>query len=807
MEEDPCVVLGSTVSDINDLKKDIVSLGRVLRACDFQNVDDLKDIDEINSFPYKMYCYEEKNEITSCGTIFSDLKSIKSLLSDTSSAFSSYSEQLQTVSSVVNKLSELSKVTLSENSCLGSVETEQDFYHLLSTLARGLQSGLFARIRELSTFSLDKCLSEFIDQYNELNIKYNELLVMSSQVPTKQSSSTVLLDQTAVFEMLEKEMSNSAKEIEHVRSSFESRLNSITADWECERSKLMTELHKKEVAIEELQQLIEAKEMAYSKVKGDLDELVQQFCSKENIAVGPNMSLNQLRSFLNKLENKCPWIWDLFYGNCNEITSSALPNPIEQKKSLNKIILERNELEDQWHQTKQELLSLRNSHVELTNQLKAKNDELNEMLEKSSKLQQRVSHYRELVNKLCDPRMAVAFAENVRQNLSSNKTDVHCSSSSTIQSTPLTNSSSSMNFNNITPCVQSDQENSLGTVSTLVTNKSSSPSSRKSSETSSTSIFSRVGAAVTAIANVITSPKRPQQSPEYSSDNKRSRPSVSVTEPTGLAKSEEKPVLYDTVPNKISHPILSTKSSNFVIPEKPILPSSSSSSSSTAIPDNGPMRHHISTRKPLTELPRSKVKSPTNHKSDHFLSPFSSTPLLKKEYVDNCSKPTTDFHDFHSEKLNPDFSFLKHGPLAESTSQLPQDVLRSVHANIGKDHQDANRRPSEFIDRPTISQPQNKKDEMFLTPAAPKPFNPSWQISKKEPSNQKPSLEVHNNMNSNELNKISSCSDQKKRDNIYTNTNSISQKIQKNSSTASAPTSLHRKTSNTITPPQECNPS
>ncbi|CAH8489847.1 hypothetical protein MS3_00002312 [Schistosoma haematobium] len=807
MEEDPCVVLGSTVSDISDLKKDIVSLGRVLRACDFQNVDDLKDIDEINSFPYKMYCYEEKNEITSCGTIFSDLKSIKSLLSDTSSAFSSYSEQLRTVSSVVNKLSELPKVALSENSCLSSIETEQDFYHLLSTLARGLQSGLFARIRELSTFSLDKCLSEFIDQYNELSIKYNELLVMSSQIPTKQSSSTVLLDQTAVFEMLEREMSNSAKEIEHVRSSFESRLNSITADWECERSKLMTELHKKEVAIEELQQLIEAKEMAYSKVKGDLDELVQQFCSKENTAVGPNMSLNQLRSFLNKLENKCPWIWDLFYGNCNEITSSALPNPIEQKKSLNKIILERNELEDQWHQTKQELLSLRNSHVELTNQLKAKNDELNEMFEKSSKLQQRVSHYRELVNKLCDPRMAVAFADNVRQNLSSNKTDVHCSSSSTIQSTPLTNSSSSMNFNNITPCVQSDQENSLATVSTLVTNKSSSPSSRKSSETSSTSIFSRVGAAVTAIANVITSPKRPQQSPEYSSDNKRSRPSVSVTEPIGLAKSEEKPVLYDAVPNRISHPILSTKSSNFVIPEKPILPSSSSSSSSTAILDNGPMRHHSSTRKPLTELPRSKVKSPTTHKSDHFLSPFSSTPLSKKEYVENCSKPITDFHDFHSEKLNPDFSFLKHGPLAESTSQLPQDVLRSVHANIGKDHQDANRRPSEFIDRPTISQPQNKKDEIFLTPAAPKPLNPSWQISKQEPSKQKPSLEVHNNMNSNELNKVSSCSDQKKRDNIYTNTNSISQKFQKNSSTASVPTSLHRKTSNTITPPQECNPS
>ncbi|CAH8490844.1 unnamed protein product [Schistosoma rodhaini] len=793
MDEDQCLVLGSTVSDISGLKKDILSLGRVLRACDFQNADDLKDADENNSFPCKMYCYEEKNEITSCGTIFSDLKSIKSLLSDTSSAFSSYSEQLRTAFSVANKFSELSRVTLSENSCLSSVETEQDFYHLLSTLARGLQSGLFARIRELSTFSLDKTLSEFIDQYNELNIKYNELLV-TSQIPVKQSSSTVLLDQTAVFEMLEKEMSNSAKEVEHVRSSFESRLNSITADWECERSKLMTELHKKEVAIEELEKLIEAKEIAYSKDKGDLDELAQQFCSKEEVAVGPNMSLNQLRSFLNKLEKKCPWIWDLFYGNCNEITCSVLPNPIEQKKSLNKIILERNELEDQWHQTKQELLSLRNSHVELINQLKAKNDELNAMFEKSSKLQQRVSHYRELVNKLCDPRMAVAFADNVRQNLSSNKVDVHCSNSSTIQSTPLINSSSSMNCNNVTSCVQSDQENSLTTVSTLITNKTSSPSSRKSSETSSTSIFSRVGAAVTAIANVITSPKRAQQSPEYSSDNKRSRPAVSVTESTGLAKSEEKPVLHrfqDSSPNKISHPVLS----------------SSSSSSSAVTLDNGPMRYHSSTRKPLTELPRSKVKSPTTSKSDHFLSPLSSAPMLKKEYIDNCSKPITDLH---SKKLDPDFSFLQHGPLAESTTQLPQDVLRSIHAIIGKNHQDANRRPSEFTDGPTISQSQNKKDEFFLTPAAPKPLNPSWQIPKQEPLKQKPSVEVHNNMNSNELNKISSsCIDQKKRDNIYTNINPISQKVPRNPSTvtAPAPNSLHRKTSNTITPPQECNPS
>ncbi|CAH8464819.1 unnamed protein product [Schistosoma turkestanicum] len=324
MEQDPYVVLGSTVSDVSDLKKDIVNLGRVLSACDFQNV--CGDVDGIKEMI--------KDGTTSCSTIFSDLKSIKSRLSDTSSAFSSYSEQLRTIFSDFEKFSELSKVTLAENSCLSSVKTDQDFCHLLSKLARGLQNGLFAHIRELSTFSLGDSLNKFIDQYNELNIKYNELLAMSSQIPVKQSSPTVLLDQTAVFEMLEREMSNSAKEVEHVRSSFESRLKSITADWECERSKLMTDLHKSEVRIEELQQSIEAKETAFSKFKGDLDELAQQFCSKENVPVGPNLSLDQLRSFLNRLEKKCPWIWDLFYDNSDEIPQSILPNPIEQVRSF-----------------------------------------------------------------------------------------------------------------------------------------------------------------------------------------------------------------------------------------------------------------------------------------------------------------------------------------------------------------------------------------------------------------------------------------------------------------------------------------
>ncbi|KAH8850321.1 hypothetical protein EWB00_009253 [Schistosoma japonicum] len=790
MDEDPQLVLSSTVSDINNLRNDIVNISSVLRACDFQDVDDDATSTVViptSLIPRELYSYKKISEtFSSYDSVISDLKIIRNRVSVTSDAFASYSEQLKTTLSCLNTFSEISKSTQFEKTCQSFVQTEDDFYHLLNQLAKGLQSGLFFNVRELSTFSLNKILSEFIDQYNELNIKYNELLAMSSQIPIKQLGCTYL-DQTAVFEMLEKEISNSAKEVEQVRSSFESRLNAITADWECERSKLMTDLHKKEVTVEKLQQVVEEKETAYLKLKGDLDELARRFCSKENIPVDQNASLYQVKSFLMKLEKKCSWIWDVLYENCNEVTHSILPNPIDQKKALNKIILERNELQDHWFQTKQELISLKNSHTELTNQLKTKNNELNVMFEKSSKLQERVSHYRELVNKLCNPKVATAFANNVRQNLSSNKlVDVQCTTSSSgTTSTPIMNSTIN---NNLTASVQSEQENSLTTVSTLLLSKAS---PRKSSETSSSSILSRVGAAVTAIANVITSPKRLQQSPEYSSENKRSRPSATAAEPRVSGKHEEKPVFYDSIPSKIAHPVLSTKSNNIILPDKPI-------TSSTTPQDGIGLVRHSSTRKPLTELSGPKVKSPT--KSDHFLSPFSSTSQSRKEYFDkNYSKPITNSHFLHPKKLDPDFSFLQHGPLAESTTQLPQDILRSIHANIGKDL-NVNRRPPEFINRLTTSQSPNEKDDLFITSAS-KPLNPSWQVPKQEPLKQKPSSEAHNiNTLFGNSNDPPNTVDRKKQDEPYSAT-SINQKVQRNPSAVT----FHKKPTNVT--PQECNPS
>ncbi|KAH8850325.1 Epa2p-like protein [Schistosoma japonicum] len=726
MDEDPQLVLSSTVSDINNLRNDIVNISSVLRACDFQDVDDDATSTVViptSLIPRELYSYKKISEtFSSYDSVISDLKIIRNRVSVTSDAFASYSEQLKTTLSCLNTFSEISKSTQFEKTCQSFVQTEDDFYHLLNQLAKGLQSGLFFNVRELSTFSLNKILSEFIDQYNELNIKYNELLAMSSQIPIKQLGCTYL-DQTAVFEMLEKEISNSAKEVEQVRSSFESRLNAITADWECERSKLMTDLHKKEVTVEKLQQVVEEKETAYLKLKGDLDELARRFCSKENIPVDQNASLYQVKSFLMKLEKKCSWIWDVLYENCNEVTHSILPNPIDQ------------------------------------------------MFEKSSKLQERVSHYRELVNKLCNPKVATAFANNVRQNLSSNKlVDVQCTTSSSgTTSTPIMNSTIN---NNLTASVQSEQENSLTTVSTLLLSKAS---PRKSSETSSSSILSRVGAAVTAIANVITSPKRLQQSPEYSSENKRSRPSATAAEPRVSGKHEEKPVFYDSIPSKIAHPVLSTKSNNIILPDKPI-------TSSTTPQDGIGLVRHSSTRKPLTELSGPKVKSPT--KSDHFLSPFSSTSQSRKEYFDkNYSKPITNSHFLHPKKLDP----------------LPQDILRSIHANIGKDL-NVNRRPPEFINRLTTSQSPNEKDDLFITSAS-KPLNPSWQVPKQEPLKQKPSSEAHNiNTLFGNSNDPPNTVDRKKQDEPYSAT-SINQKVQRNPSAVT----FHKKPTNVT--PQECNPS
>ncbi|VDQ17570.1 unnamed protein product [Trichobilharzia regenti] len=92
----------------------------------------------------------------------------------------------------------------------------------------------------------------------------------------------------------------------------------------------------------------------------------------------------------------------------------------------------------------------------------------------------------------------------------------------------------------------------MTTVSILPSNKT--PLNTKPSEAQPASIFHCVGAAVTAIANVITSPKRPQASPVNSSENKRSRPDLSppksdntptemsIAEPSLAVKAEEKPI-------------------------------------------------------------------------------------------------------------------------------------------------------------------------------------------------------------------------------------------------------------------------
>ncbi|CAH8463764.1 unnamed protein product [Heterobilharzia americana] len=457
---------------------------------------------------------------------------------------------------------------------------------------------------------------------------------------------------------------------ESVRSSFESKLSAATADWEYERSKLMTELHRQAGVIEELRGTAEANETAHLLLKGELGRLAQEFCSKENVDVGPNSALNQLRSFLFKVVKKCPWIKDSLYGSNSEAYDSVLPNPIEQKKSLDKIILERNELEDECHQLKQKLLSLRDSHTELMNKLNVKNDELQLVLEKSRKLEGRIAHYREMINKLCDPKIATAFANNLRQNIPFSKADVHNNSSSA--STLSVNLSNQINSSST--CLRSEQEGSLTTVSIL--------SSNKTSETQSSSIFSRVGATVTAVANVITSPKRPHPPPESSCESKLIRPdhlaqksnqipyTMPVVGATGLGRCEDIPLLYDSVASKVPPPVISTRSHNFAIPDRPIL----SSSHETA---SGAMRS-VALRKPLIELPVSKLKSPTaSNPSDDFHLAFSSGSLAKKELAANGSDKG---EDFRLKNLDSDFSFLQYEPLAESTSQIPQDVLRVVHA-------------------------------------------------------------------------------------------------------------------------------
>ncbi|VDQ07180.1 unnamed protein product [Trichobilharzia regenti] len=170
----------------------------------------------------------------SCGTLHSDLNNIKDRLSEVVNSFSLYSRQMRSM---------LADEKLFDISCRNSAKAEERFVYQIGQFAKGLQNGLFAEIRELSTVSLEETLSGFIDHYNELKMKYAELLVTSSQTPAKKGN---LLDETSVFELLEKELSNCDREKESIRSNYESKISCLTADWEYQRSKLLTDIRKRE---------------------------------------------------------------------------------------------------------------------------------------------------------------------------------------------------------------------------------------------------------------------------------------------------------------------------------------------------------------------------------------------------------------------------------------------------------------------------------------------------------------------------------------------------------------------------------
>ncbi|CAH8828181.1 unnamed protein product [Trichobilharzia szidati] len=68
------------------------------------------------------------------------------------------------------------------------------------------------------------------------------------------------------------------------------------------------------------------------------------------------------------------------------------------------------------------------------------------MSEKSKKMEERLTHYRHMVQQLCDPQVASAFAEGLRKNLCTGKSDSHVNSY-----TASTSSSSSLSSSRTEP--------------------------------------------------------------------------------------------------------------------------------------------------------------------------------------------------------------------------------------------------------------------------------------------------------------------------------------------------------------------
>ncbi|KAA3672677.1 uncharacterized protein DEA37_0006122 [Paragonimus westermani] len=394
-----------------------------------------------------------------------------------------------------------------------------------------------------------------LEAERDMWLKCNEKLADSPARPLNS-----LLDQTAVFELLERNMVASVDEIEKIKVQCKAELEETKRHAEDielqllgvkgEKNRLEHELNRSEAESVRLTLEISRIKQAYegeseelrticSRLEDDAKRCGQKLQHSEARVVDLERELKAVHAIVreivehhipahlfpltrdplprlaeawNAILKRCPWIFSAIADE-NHSPSSALPNPvslmIKQKLLIENLTLERNNAQDKLHRATEELTAMQKVRDELEKSLEAAT--LQAQIDKSEigKLKQNITRYRGYI----------------RQFLSLNLTaPVHsepvtpCPTDSQSSVTSIATSASMDSKYRFLMVIHYDQQFLLishGVLMVLFMNSSATVQSVASTSplTSPSPLLSRMGAVVSAIVTAI-SPHRGVPSPQ-----------------------------------------------------------------------------------------------------------------------------------------------------------------------------------------------------------------------------------------------------------------------------------------------------
>ncbi|KAG5453828.1 hypothetical protein CSKR_109603 [Clonorchis sinensis] len=233
----------------------------------------------------------------------------------------------------------------------------------------------------------------------------------------------------------------------------------------------------------------------YSQVKDTLKAVVDRYVP-QSLFPFVRESLPRLSHALDTILKRCPWLFSAITDE-NQDPAIPLPNPItlltKQQHMCEKLMLERNDAQDKFQRVANELAISEKVCSSLRADLDSAVKQQEMHKEEIAKLNKKVLRYRNYMLQVCDPKIASRLAAMCATVTPRDDDGRGLNGSVTDTPQPITGFSSS---------VGCSHEGST------ILSKRSPQRQEEHRDNSSSSVLSKVGAAVTALATAIVSPRR-----------------------------------------------------------------------------------------------------------------------------------------------------------------------------------------------------------------------------------------------------------------------------------------------------------